>query len=538
MLWYAPTPSRATRVRSRITRPLLLLLLALCGTPALGQGDDPKVAGKWGDVFALPNVPIHAHVLPRGSVMFWGRRQWDPAAGGQPTEGLNPRNTTPWLLDPKTKQSKPLKQPGFNVFCSGHTFLPDGRLFVVGGHIRDGEGEPRAAIYDPVADAWEHVPDTIGGRWYPTAVSLPDGNVLVSFGTDRNANHNNTQQIWNWKKNQWEPNQQFNFPQDVPPWYPRMHVVPDGRVLMSGPLALTQLLDTRSQQWVFLRPDPNPDQGVRLSSRRNRFRDYAPAVMYEVGKVLYVGGGNAPTAAAEVLDLSKQPWGWEEVDGMDFARRHHDATLLPDGSVLVTGGTQGAGGESNGFNDLTPGQPIRSAELWDPTTKQWRRLAKAAVDRCYHSTAVLLPDATVLSAGGGEYSPRNDGRPNDLKDSHRNAQIFSPPYLFGPHGQPATRPAITSAPAAVEYTDVFQVGTPDPSQVGRVTWVRLSSVTHSFNSNQRMNELKFATNPSNPAALDVTAPAEPKGCPPGHYMLFVLNKDGVPSEAKTIRIPK
>ncbi len=122
---------------------------------------------------------------------------------------------------------------------------------------------------------------------------------------------------------------------------------------------------------------------------------------------------------------------------MHFARRQHNATLLPDGTVLVMGGTQGNGGESNGFNDLTPGQPIRSAELWDPKTGHWTLMARASVDRCYHSVAVLLPDATVLSAGGGEYRPNNNlDRENNPNDSHKNAQIFSPPYLFRSGGMP------------------------------------------------------------------------------------------------------
>ena len=208
-------------------------------------------------------------------------------------------------------------------------------------------------------------------------------------------------------------------------------------------------------------------------------------MLYDVGKIVFIGGGNAPTNAVEVLDLNAPLPQWKTTDSMHFARRQHNATLLPDGTVLVMGGTKGSGGESAGFNDLTPGQPIHSAELWDPKTGHWTLMAKADVDRCYHSTAVLLPDATVLSAGGGEYSPRNDGQPNDPKDSHKDAQIFKPPYLF----RAGTRPNILSAPDDVTYGQTFTVGTSNPGQVGQVNWVRLSSVTHSFNTNQRINFL-------------------------------------------------
>ena len=120
---------------------------------------------------------------------------------------------------------------------------------------------------------------------------------------------------------------------------------------------------------------------------------------------------------------------WRPTGAMKFRRRQHNATILPDGTVLVTGGTRGGSGGNNGFNDLEPGQPVHAAELWNPETGTWTELATESVDRCYHATAVLLPDATVLSAGGGEYRPDNTN-PNDPRDSHRNAQVFFPPYLF------------------------------------------------------------------------------------------------------------
>jgi hypothetical protein len=212
---------------------------------------------------------------------------------------------------------------------------------------------------------------------------------------------------------------------------------------------------------------------------------------------------------------------------MAFPRRQHNGVLLPDGTVLVLGGTRGGGGPNNGFDDLTPGQPVHIAELWNPGTGQWTQLAAESVDRCYHATAVLLPDARVLSAGGGEYRP--DGVvTNDPEDSHRDAQVFSPPYLFrGP------RPVITSAPASVTYGATFDVGTAQPDDVRTVSWIRLPSVTHSFDGNQRINVLSFQRAPQK---LRVTAPASANVCTPGHYMLFLLGQAGVPSVARIIQI--
>jgi hypothetical protein len=497
----------------RDKRLVLVIALSLPALPLVAPASvsaQPAAKGQWSAPFAWPNVAIHAHVLPNGKILFWGRREW--GANNMPLEGLDPHDCTPRLWDPATNTFTTLPKPGFNLFCSGHTFLADGRLLVVGGHISDSHGEPHATIFDPNQNSWTRIADMNRGRWYPTAVTLPDGSVVVSSGSDQHGQVNDIQQVWNGSA--WRSIVNFN----GLPLYPRMHVAPDGRVFMSGPLQLTQLLDTSGGgQWTVVR------------DRLNGQRDYAPSVMYDIGKVLYVGGGNPPSAAAETIDLNGTAPTWHATGSMSFPRRQHNGTILPDGTVLVTGGTQGNGGVSQGFNDLTPGQPIHAPELWDPSSGHWTVLAEEQVDRCYHSTAILLPDATVLSAGGGEYRPNNAvDQPNDPKDSHRDAQIFSPPYLFR-----GARPTITNAPATVSYGQSFAIGTPAPGDVGQVNWTRLSSVTHAFNSNQRINFLKFTVAAN---GLRVTAPANANQCAPGHYMLFILNKQNVPSIARIIRI--
>jgi galactose oxidase len=502
------------RQRSRSKCPLSVIL-ALQAILIAGQARalaQPEVMGEWSPVFKTENVVIHAHLLPNGKVLFWSRREISDGAN------LNPQVCTTRILDPTLVGkpgmiTQPTNQPGYNLFCSSHTLLADGRVFVAGGHISDSHGSPHAAIYDPAANSWTRIDDTLRGRWYPTVTPLPDTGVLVSFGSDSSGDLNDTQQVW--KNNQWRTIVNFN----APPLYPRMHVLGDGRVFMSGPLPLTQFLDTNAAgNWTPFNDRPS-----------QTLQDYAPSVFYDDGKVLYVGGGIPPLKDASIVDLSGPSPQWKPTDPMHFARRQHNATLLPDGTVLVTGGTQGAGGETNGFNDLTRGQPIHAAELWDPKTGNWTVMANEDVDRCYHSTAVLLPDATVLSAGGGEYDPRNNGQQNNPRDTHKDAQIFKPPYLF----RASARPEILSAPDEVTYGQTFTVATSVPGQIAQVNWVRLSSVTHSFNTSQRINFLKFT---GGATALSVTAPASANVCLPGHYMLFILNKDGVPSIAKMIRI--
>jgi hypothetical protein len=106
--------------------------------------------------------------------------------------------------------------------------------------------------------------------------------------------------------------------------------------------------------------------------------------------------------------------------------------------------------------------------------------------------------------------------------------VFSPPYLFkGP------RPQITSAPASVQHGEIVHVATPQAAQIGKVTLLRLASVTHSFDEHSRINFLPFTTNAT---GVSVTVPASAAACPPGHYMLFLLSTAGVPSIGSIVQV--
>jgi galactose oxidase len=502
--------------------------------------ETPDKRGQWGDPFTLLNVGIHAHVLPNGLVLMWGRRDnpqqsldTDPASPlGPGLPPAPPATCTPFLWNPANGNMTPTPQPTLpdgktnaNLFCSGHAFLPDGRLLVAGGHLADSHGLNQATIYDPAANTWTPTAAMIHGRWYPTAITLPTGSILVLSGSffdptqTPSVANNVVPQVWS--------NGTFANVTPIPDaafdLYPRMHVASTGIVFMTSLVQTWSLDVSGAGTWTAL---PNV-------TRHNGLCDYAPSVLYDVDKVLFVGGGNPPTANAETIDLSRTQLGWQATSPMTFPRRQHNATILPDGTVLVTGGTRGGGdpGTAEAFNDLDPGQPVHIAELWDPKTGHWTELAAEKTDRCYHSTAVLLPDGRVLSAGSGEFI-LNEGTPqqvaNDPQDSHTDAQLFSPPYLFkGP------RPEITSAPDSVHYGDTFEIGTAQPGEIATISLIHVSSVTHSFNAGQRINFLLPQVEGGN---LMATAPPNANVCPPGHYMLFILNSQGVPSVAKIVQI--
>jgi hypothetical protein len=456
---------------------------------------DPAKEGSWSNVMPWPAVAIHSHVLPNGKVLTWQRKD-------------DVLTTETHLWDPITGTFQMFVNQFASTFCSGHTFLPNGTLLVAGGHhFQDGFGEKTATFFDYRTNTWTKGQDMNAGRWYPTTCMLSNGEVVVVSGQitgGQQSSFNTLPQVWKttggWRDLTGGNGQQL-------PLYPMMLLAPDGRVLYAGPEKQNLFLDTAGTgKWS---PGPVSNFG---------FRDYGSAVLYEPGKILLVGGGDPPTNTAETINLNVSPSQWKFTGKMAFARRQLNATLLPDGKVLATGGTS-----APGFNNADGS--VLAAEMWDPATGQWTTMASMAERRIYHSTAVLLPDARVLIAGGGMPPSPEAGDAN-----HLSAQIYSPPYLFkGP------RPAITSAPARIYYGQRFPVGTDSTAYIAKVTLIRLSSVTHAFNQSQRLNQLSFVRVQS---GLIVTAPAGGRVCPPGDYLLFILNRNGVPSVAKVVNISR
>jgi hypothetical protein len=196
--------------------------------------------------------------------------------------------------------------------------------------------------------------------------------------------------------------------------------------------------------------------------------------------------------------------------------------VLADGTVLATGGN------SSGASLVDLNAGVYPAEQWNPATGQWKTLAAMQVTRQYHSTALLLPDGRVLSAGGGIC-----GTCDQVGYLARNAEIFSPPYLFQADGTPAPRPAIGSAPSTMGYGGKFDIGTAAPASITKVALIRLGAVTHSDNMEQRYVPLSYTAGAT---AVTATGPANANIAPPGPYMLVILDSHGVPSVARMLSI--
>lgn len=460
----------------------------------------PAEVGEWSATFPFPTIPIHATLLPTGQVVFWDRHDF-------PTGDGHPR-----LWDPTTGlfTKTPAPPPGHDLFCSGHTLLADGRLLVAGGHFGLGIGQPFAAVYDPFANGWTMVPEMAAGRWYPTATTLADGGALLLAGGDEEAAANTLPQIFRPSALMWDDLPEA---ERVLPYYPFVFQAPDGRAFVAGPDPMSR--------WLELAP---PGDWSPLADSGHGLRSYGAAVAYGDGRFLLAGGGDPPLAATQSIDLTQAHPEFRELAPMSAARRHFNLTLLPDGSALATGGSS-----AEGFNNATGA--VLATERWDPASETWTTLAPTTVPRLYHSIALLLPDGRVLSAGGGHPSDSEHGDPD-----HFDGQIFSPPYLFR-----GSRPTILAAPTAVTYGRSFALEFGPEAPVAAITWVRLGSTTHGFDMNQRF--LRLVSSPADnrgatgsASGAVAVAPGDPRRAPPGHYLMFALTADGVPSLGRVVRL--
>lgn len=465
--------------------------------------NDPAMIGQWSAVMNnWPLVAVHMTLLSTGKVLMWdehtdesGAAVWDPA-------------------NPTQFQSVPYNNA--NLFCSGHTGLANGNTFVAGGHQANFVGLKSSVIFDQFAQSWTAKPNMFEARWYPTATELPDGRVLVISGAinctdcyDDEAPHNGISkvpEVYDPVVNNWT---QLSGATLNVPMYPHTFVLPNGKAFIGSTETepvVSRTLDIQTQTWEVVDP-------VKY--------DGGSAVMYEPGKIMKSGMGwsadyddKPATSTTYVIDMNQQNAVWRKTQSMNFPRTQHNLVLLPDGTTLAIGG----GRDSNSSNVANA---VYEAELWSPSTETWSVMAAMAKPRMYHGTALLMPDGRVLVAGYGRFG--------SASLDQENGEFYSPPYLFkGP------RPTITSAPDTLTYNSSFTITTSDSANISRVSLVKLGSVTHAFNSEQRFIDVPFT---QVAGGLELQAPLNGAVATPGYYMLFIMDGNGVPSVAKMVHFP-
>jgi hypothetical protein len=488
--------SRATFATTALVAVLGVALLVAAPRIAPAKAANPGEVGRWSAPFTIGTIGTHATLLRTGEALFFiyplagpnsGVRVWNPETGA--------------LVAPRVPTHR-------NLFCAGHSVLADGRVLITGG-TEEGHrifaGTPETTFFDPLLGRFLRGPLMANKRWYPSNVTLPDGDVLILSGEPEGF-----VPVAAVERYQAASATIATLPSSADKLmhdYPRAFLLPNGKVLTAGQDAETLLLDPQTAQWTS------------LGAMTGGGRYMGTAVLLPgLTKVLALGGNRvdplpptsspgAPTETAEILDLAAPQPAWRSTAPLHVARQHANAVLLPDGTVLVVGG--GQLGEYE--------KPVRVAERFDPASETWTALASQRAPRCYHSTALLLPDGRVLSAG------MDHGR------FAQTAEIYSPPYLFaGP------RPVIAGIPPELSYGTTFSIATPDAANVARVALLRPGSVTHAFDFEQRFVALAFAADAS--GGLTVQMTGSHAEAPPGWYMLFLVSAGGVPSKAAFIHL--
>ena len=468
---------------------VLSLCMALLATSTVARADN--VDGAWTAVHNWPLISVHAALTPDGRVLTYGTNGdgkqtgyfiydiWDPAfglTGGHMT--LNNMTLT-------------------DVFCSSQIILPQtGEILIAGGDNWTGTGTTNTGnnnsnIFDYGDNTLARSANMNRARWYSSSTALLNGEIYIQGGSGGADRPEVRETDGNFRLLTGAPTGSYAT------LFPRNFLAPDGRIFG---------YDTNGKMYFV-----SPDAAGSISAVGQFASSYAGwtsgAAMFRPGRILQIGAGGTV-----VVDINGPTPTVTPTSPTSSQRRWVSATVLPDGRVLATGG-------SRVDNQMTDVNTI--AEIWDPDTGLWHQGVPGALARLYHSAGLLLPDASVLVAGGGAPGPLNN----------TNAEIYYPPYLYDSAGDFASRPQIVSAPNTANVGDHLAVQV--DRNISRVTLVKTGSVTHSVNMDQRFLEPTFTVSAN---MLDVALPVRASDTPPGYYLLFVFDDAGVPSVGSMLRI--
>jgi galactose oxidase len=482
--------------------------------------------GTWGQPVLLPLVPAAVALLHTGHLVLWSSYRADVFVG---QDDPATSTTAYCTLDLATMQVGPfsVSPEGHDMFCPGTSLLSNGTLLVNGGST-----SAPTTLYDPVSRTWRKSGDMRIPRGYSGDVTLSDGRVFTIGGSWSGGTAHKDAEVWSPVTGNWTllPNvlssailtddPKGENTQDNHAW---LFARANGVVFHAGP----------SKQMNFFGTSGNGTSTPAGLRGTDQHSQYGNAVMFSATQILTVGGatqqGGVPGSnRAHVITLSSsgsRVVSVQEASPMAFGRAFHSSVVLPDGTVLVTGGQS--------FPEIwTDYNAVFVPELFDPATMTFRQLAPAAIARTYHSVAILLPDATVLTGGGGLCSLIGMQQCVDLYSSHFDGTVFTPPYLLNADGTPAARPVILSAPAAAARGSTVTVTT--SGSVSYFSLVRTGASTHGVNNDQR--RVRLSSTRLRTGVYGVAIPASSGTVPPGYWLLFVLSTSGVPSKAVFLRI--
>jgi hypothetical protein len=463
-------------------------------------------------------LAVHAALLRTGDVLFFS------GSGANPDDFRAKRFRTRVWHYPSARFSAP--RTPIDLFCAGQAFLAGGRLLAAGGTSRYSpsfRGIRDALVFNPVTRRWGRVRRMARPRWYPTLITLADGRVLSVSGRGADGTLDRVPEVFELGRG-WR---------DLPthgllPWYAHLFLVGDGRVFYSGG-QMSANRGARPMLWDIESGARIVVPGLPMADVRNQSASVLlpPA---QAQRVMIIGGGgrdihehgeidtpeegrrppHVATRSCAIADLSDPTPRYARTAPLRQARMHLNATILPDRTVVATGGAR---------VEEHRVEAALEAEIYHPRVRSWSRGAISRVPRLYHSTAVLTPDGKVVTAGS---NPRP--RDNELR-----IEVYWPPYLFrGP------RPRCTLSRHRATYGSRLSVTTPDAARLREVNLVRAGSTTHAFNSDQRLLDVPYTVAGRN--RIELRLPTRRTLAPPGWYMVFLVDTDGVPSVGRWLRL--
>lgn len=496
---------------------------------------DASKVGRWSDLIRFPVIPVAAYVVPSfpepSKLMFFSSWGVDAFGGAS---GLTQFGS--YDLKTGAVSNREISNTKHDMFCPGISALTDGRILVQGG-----SDAAAVSVYDPATDSFSRTQDLKIARGYQSSCTLSDGRVFTIGGAYTGPREGKNGEVYDADANTWSLLPDAN----VKPMLTKDHEGiwrednhawlfswRNGSVFQAGP--------SKKQHWYGTK---GYGAVVEAGTRDDVDAMCGTFVMYDAtaGKILTAGGaqdydksdGNNHAHITTIGNPGTRS-DVERVADMAFPRAFANTVVLPDGRVVVTGGQRKALVFTNTDGILVP-------EVFDPASKTWSQMAPMAVPRNYHSVSILLPDATVLVGGGGLcYVGQIKGSSArcDKSVDHADGQIFEPPYLFNPDGSRAERPAIADLEreaVAAGQTLVFGVGGTDSVKGCKFSLVRVGSVTHSVNTDQRRVPLTDV-NVRADGKVEARLPADYGVLTPGFWYLFAMSPSGVPSVARTVQI--
>jgi len=472
---------------------------------------------------------VHGAVLRTGKVLFIAKACGSYQAQS-PTPLWDANNRTTFTV------TSPAPPTSDNLYCSGHAFLSDGKLLVVGGGGDWGTAtnlgrDLKGAWFfdpDPAAESWAYTTNSLGtqtrmqqNRWYPTVVNLGDqpDRFLIAGGRGSSQMEVYSQASGTFSLVNASPSEKA-----FTPTYPGMNLLPNGDVFFTPvgfrnntELAGDDATNDVSGSFEF---DPGWSTGTWTNKGANDRTKGMQVLLLQpsapYARIMVIGGGNlARSRTYQVIDPTTTGW-LPEVElprlptqTVATSRIHPNVVLLPDGSVFLSGGT-GVTEPCWLYNAST-----RTLGSLAPDT--WAQMDELPAARRYHSLAMLLPSGEVVAAG----------------ENNNQVHVFKPPYLFR-----GTPPNIMNAPTRVHHGRSFTITTDvAATAIDRVVLMRPMAATHQTDTEQRLIELSPTVTGTNTLSATMPNGWHPHGVAPGgYYMLFVLDSDNVPSVARFIEL--